>query len=70
MREINHPIIVGAGQCVYRQKIVGEELGALDLAVQAVLEGVNNTGCSGLLNHVDSVVLVNMFKRDWDSLNP
>lgn len=56
-----HPIIVGIGQITHREKILGDDPSPSELARRAVQACVNDSGCSDLLRHVDSLSVVNMF---------
>ena len=56
-----HPIIVGVGQITHREKILGDDPSPSELARQAVQACVDDSGCSDLLRHVDSLSVVNMF---------
>ncbi len=56
-----HPIIVGVGQITHREKIRGDDPSPSDLTARAVRACVEDSACSDLLKHVDSLSVVNMF---------
>jgi acetyl-CoA C-acetyltransferase len=56
-----HPVIVGVGQITHREKIFGDEPSPSELARRAVQRCVEDTGCPGILQQVDSLLVVNMF---------
>ena len=56
-----HPIIVGVGQITHRDKILGDDPSPAELAKRAIQVCVDDSGCSDLLRHVDSLSVVNMF---------
>jgi acetyl-CoA C-acetyltransferase len=56
-----HPIIVGVGQITHREKILGDDPSPSELAKRAIQVCVEDSGCSDLLGHVDSLSVVNMF---------
>ena len=56
-----HPIIVGVGQITHREKILGDDPSPAELAKRAIQVCVDDSGCSDLLGHVDSLSVVNMF---------
>jgi acetyl-CoA C-acetyltransferase len=56
-----HPIIVGVGQITHREKILGDDPSPSELAKRAIQVCVDDSGCSDLLGHVDSLSVVNMF---------
>ena len=56
-----HPVIVAVGQITHREKISGDDPSPSELAKRAILACVGDSGCSGLLGHVDSLSVVNMF---------
>ena len=56
-----HPIIVGVGQITHREKILGDDPSPAELAKRAIQVCVDDSGCSDLLRHVDSLSVVNMF---------
>jgi acetyl-CoA C-acetyltransferase len=56
-----HPIIVGVGQITHREKILGDDPSPSELVKRAIQVCVDDSGCSDLLGHVDSLSVVNMF---------
>lgn len=56
-----HPVIVGVGQITHREKISRDDPSPVELAGRAVQACVEDSDCSGLLRHVDSLSVVNMF---------
>lgn len=56
-----HPIIVGVGQITHREKILGDDPSPAELAKRAIQVCADDSGCSDLLRHVDSLSVVNMF---------
>lgn len=57
----NHPIIVGVGQITFRPEEHEDSPHPLQLAKMAVEESVRDCECPQILNHADSVTVVNMF---------
>lgn len=56
-----HPVIVGMGQITHREKISGDDPSPAELARRAVQRCVEDSGCSRILQQVDSLSVVNMF---------
>ncbi len=65
-----HPVIVGAGQITLREKIRGDDPSPPELARRAVRACVEDSGCAGLLRHVDSLSVVNMFCETGNPTGP
>ena len=57
----NHPVIVGVGQVTFRPGEHEDTPHPLQLAKMAVEESVQDCECPRILNHTDSVTVVNMF---------
>jgi acetyl-CoA C-acetyltransferase len=58
-----HPVIVGVGQITHRDKIAGDDPSPSELARRAVEACVEDSGCSRVLQRVDSISVVNMFSE-------
>jgi acetyl-CoA C-acetyltransferase len=57
----SHPVIVGVGQITHRDRISHDEPSPSELARRAVEACVEDSGCSRVLQEVDSLSVVNMF---------
>ena len=57
----SHPVIVGVGQMTHRDRISHDEPSPSELARTAVEACVEDSGCSRVLQEVDSLSVVNMF---------
>ena len=57
----NTPILVGAGQCVVRDIQTPEEvLTPVELAARAAELALADTGCEGLAEHIDTLVMIRL----------
>ena len=59
-KEKNHPIVIGVGQITHREKIQGNNVTAVDLAVRAISECAADTGRPDILKLVDAISVVFM----------
>jgi acetyl-CoA C-acetyltransferase len=69
-RPVRHPILVGVGQIVHREKIARDAPTPSALAARAVQACVDDSGCTRILDHVDCLSVVNMFSQTENPVGP
>ncbi len=67
---MNHPVLVGAGQITHREKIVGDSVSAVDLAVRAIDACIQDTGRPEIRGRIDTLSVVNMMTEFRESPLP
>lgn len=67
LKRKNHPVIIGIGQSIHRQKITGDSVSVFDIAKMASDACVLDTGRPDILKFVDSLAVISIFSECLES---